>query len=77
VRIYHYVMPFYQLRAGGSHKTLGNHRRPLWAYRSTTTRAGPLTSLQPHRTMSYDDWQAMEHNFGRGIAEDFIQAPSI
>src|SRR5262245_46957156 len=24
VRIYHYVMPFYQLRAGGSHKTLGN-----------------------------------------------------
>src|SRR5579859_5678929 len=37
VRVYHYVMPFYQLRAGGSHKTLGNTDGHMWVPIDDTT----------------------------------------
>src|SRR6266849_2728042 len=72
VRVYHYVMPFYQLRAGGSHKTLGNTDGHMWVPiddENCWTYNFHCSHTEP---MSYAAWQAMEHNFGRGIAEDFI-----
>jgi nitrite reductase/ring-hydroxylating ferredoxin subunit len=71
VRIYHFVMPFYQLRAGGSPKTVGNIDGHIWVpiddvtcmtYNFHCTKTEPIT---------YDQWQNMEHVMGRGN-QDYI-----
>ena len=71
VRVYHYVMPFYQLRAGGSPKSLGNSDGYMWVpiddvtcwtYNFHFSHAGPL---------AYEEWQRVEHQMGRGLAEDY------
>src|SRR5438445_1493607 len=71
VRVYHYVMPFYQLRAGGSPKSLGNTDGHMWVpiddvtcwtYNFHFSHAGPL---------AYEEWQRVEHQMGRGLAEDY------
>jgi phthalate 4,5-dioxygenase oxygenase subunit len=71
VRIYHFIMPFYQLRAGGSPKTVGNIDGHIWVpiddvtcmtYNFHCTKTEPIT---------YDQWQNMEHVMGRGN-QDYI-----
>jgi nitrite reductase/ring-hydroxylating ferredoxin subunit len=71
VRIYHFIMPFYQLRAGGSPKTVGNIDGHMWVpiddvtcmtYNFHCTKTEPIT---------YDQWQHMEHVMGRGN-QDYI-----
>ena len=72
VRVYHYVMPFYQLRAGGSAKSPGNTDGHMWVpiddvtcwtYNFHFSHAGPL---------AYETWQKMEHQMGRGLGEDYL-----
>jgi nitrite reductase/ring-hydroxylating ferredoxin subunit len=72
VRIYHYVMPFYQLRAGGSPKTLGNTDGHIWVPIDDTTCWTYNFHFNHDTPLSYDDWQRYEHGMGRGLAEDFI-----
>jgi phthalate 4,5-dioxygenase oxygenase subunit len=72
VRVYHYVMPFYQLRAGGSPNTVGNIDGHIWAPADDSTCWTYNFHCSTSEPMSYDEWQAMEHRFGRGLAEDFI-----
>jgi phthalate 4,5-dioxygenase len=71
VRVYHYVMPFYQLRAGGLATTVGEidghiwvpmDDEHCWTYNFHCTKNEPIT---------YEQWQKMEHGMGRGV-EDFI-----
>jgi phenylpropionate dioxygenase-like ring-hydroxylating dioxygenase large terminal subunit len=71
VRIYHYVMPFYQLRAGGSHKTIGNTDGHIWVPiddHTTWTFNFFCTHGEP---LSFEEWQRKEHRAGRGLVEDY------
>jgi hypothetical protein len=72
VRIYHYVMPFYQLRAGGSAKTLGNTDGHIWVPIDDVTCHTYNFHFSHGDPMSYEQWQGYEHRMGRGLAEDFI-----
>ena len=71
-RIYHYVMPFYQLRAGGTPEkggTIDGHMwvpiddETCWAWNFHVTKDHPI---------SHEQWQKMEHVMGRGLAEDYL-----
>jgi phenylpropionate dioxygenase-like ring-hydroxylating dioxygenase large terminal subunit len=72
VRIYHYVMPFYQLRAGGSPKTLGNTDGHMWVPIDDTRCWTYNFHFSHDKPQPYDEWQHYEHRMGRGLAEDFI-----
>jgi phthalate 4,5-dioxygenase len=72
VRIYHYVMPFYQLRAGGSHKTLGNTDGHIWVPIDDHTCWTWNFHFNHEGPQTYEQWQGYEHRMGRGLAEDFI-----
>jgi phenylpropionate dioxygenase-like ring-hydroxylating dioxygenase large terminal subunit len=72
VRIYHYVMPFYQLRAGGSHKTLGNTDGHIWVPIDDVTCWTYNFHFSHQGPQSYEEWQSYEHRMGRGLAEDFF-----
>ena len=72
VRIYHYLMPFYQLRAGGSHKTLGNTDGHMWVPIDDTNCWAWNFHFSHGGPVSYDEWQRYEHMMGRGLAEDYI-----
>jgi phthalate 4,5-dioxygenase len=72
VRIYHYVMPFYQLRAGGSPKSLGNTDGHIWVPIDDTTCWAWNFHFSHDKPQSYEEWQWYEHRMGRGLAEDFI-----
>jgi phenylpropionate dioxygenase-like ring-hydroxylating dioxygenase large terminal subunit len=72
VRIYHYIMPFYQLRAGGSPKTLGNTDGHMWVPIDDTTCWTYNFHFSHTEPVAYEQWQRYEHQMGRGLAEDFI-----
>jgi len=72
VRVYHYVMPFYQLRAGGSPKTLGNTDGHMWVPRDDTSCWTYNFHFSHDKPQLYEEWQYYEHRMGRGLAEDFI-----
>jgi len=72
VRVYHYVMPFYQLRAGGAPNTAGNTDGHIWVPIDDTTCWTYNFHLSHEKPLAYEDWQRYEHRMGRGIAEDFI-----
>jgi hypothetical protein len=72
VRVYHYVMPFYQLRAGGSPNTVGDIDGHIWVPADDQTCWTYNFHCSITEPRSYEEWQAIEHQFGRGIAEDFI-----
>jgi nitrite reductase/ring-hydroxylating ferredoxin subunit len=72
VRVYHYVMPFYQLRAGGAPNTVGNTDGHMWVPIDDTTCWAWNFHCSHAGPMAYDDWQRYEHHMGRGLAEDFI-----
>src|SRR5438270_7777158 len=72
VRVYHYVMPFYQLRAGGSPKTLGNTDGHMWVPIDDTTCWAWNFHFSHDKPQSYDEWQYYEHRMGRGLAEDYF-----
>ena len=72
VRIYQYVMPFYQLRAGGSHKTLGNTDGHMWVPLDDTTTWAWNFHFSHGGPVSFDEWQRYEHIMGRGLAEDYL-----
>jgi phenylpropionate dioxygenase-like ring-hydroxylating dioxygenase large terminal subunit len=72
VRVYHYVMPFYQLRAGGSPNTLGNTDGHMWVPMDDVTCWAWNFHCSTSQPLTYAEWQEMEHRFGRGIAEDFV-----
>jgi phenylpropionate dioxygenase-like ring-hydroxylating dioxygenase large terminal subunit len=72
VRVYHYVMPFYQLRAGGAPQSLGNTDGHIWVPSDDTTCWTYNFHLSHSGSITYQEWQAMEHRMGRGIAEDFL-----
>jgi hypothetical protein len=71
VRVYHYVMPFYQLRAGGAANTVGNTDGHIWVPIDDVTCWTYNFHFNISKPMSYDEWQAMEHRFGRAV-QDFI-----
>jgi hypothetical protein len=71
VRVYHFVMPFYQLRAGGLASSVGNIDGHIWVpiddvttmtYNFHCTKFDPITRAE---------WERVEHSFGRG-PEDFV-----
>jgi phthalate 4,5-dioxygenase len=68
VRVYHYVMPFYQLRAGGSHKTLGNTDGHIWVPIDDVTCWTYNFHMSHDGPQSYEEWQRYEHGMGRGLA---------
>jgi nitrite reductase/ring-hydroxylating ferredoxin subunit len=72
VRVYHYVMPFSQLRAGGSPKTLGNTDGHMWVPIDDTTCWTYNFHFSHDTPQPYEEWQYYEHRMGRGLAEDFI-----
>ncbi len=72
VRIYHYVMPFYQLRAGGPAKSLGNTDGHMWVPIDDTTCWAWNFHFNHDEPQPYEVWQRYEHGMGRGIAEDYI-----
>jgi phthalate 4,5-dioxygenase oxygenase subunit len=72
VRVYHYVMPFYQLRAGGAPNTLGNTDGHMWVPIDDTTVWTWNFHLSHEEAISFEQWQTMEHRMGRGLAEDYV-----
>ena len=72
VRVYHYVMPFYQLRAGGAPNQVGNTDGHIWVPIDDETCWAWNFHLNISEPMSYEQWQTMEHRMGRGLAEDFV-----
>jgi phthalate 4,5-dioxygenase len=72
VRVYHYVMPFYQLRAGGAPNQVGNTDGHIWVPIDDETCWAWNFHLNISEPMSYEQWQKMEHRMGRGLAEDFL-----
>ena len=72
VRIYHYVMPFYQLRAGGPAKTLGNTDGHIWVPIDDTTCWAWNFHFSHEKPQPYEEWQRYEHGMGRGLAEDYL-----
>src|SRR5690348_12002146 len=72
VRIYHFLMPFYQLRAGGSPKTLGNTDGHMWVPIDDFTTWTWNFHMSHDGPMSWDTWQTMEHRMGRGLADDYV-----
>jgi phthalate 4,5-dioxygenase len=73
VRIYHYVMPFYQLRAGGPAKSLGNTDGHMWVPIDDETCWAWNFHFNHEAPLSYEDWQRYEHRMGRGLAEDYFE----
>jgi phenylpropionate dioxygenase-like ring-hydroxylating dioxygenase large terminal subunit len=72
VRIYHYIMPFYQLRAGGSAKTLGNTDGHIWVPIDDTTCWTYNFHFSHGDPLTFEQWQRYEHRMGRGLAEDYF-----
>ena len=72
VRVYHYVMPFYQLRAGGAPNTLGHTDGHMWVPIDDVTCWAWNFHCSTTTPITYERWQSYEHRMGRGLAEDFI-----
>jgi phthalate 4,5-dioxygenase len=72
VRIYHYVMPFYQLRAGGGPNHVGNTDGHMWVPSDDYTTWTWNFHFSHTGPLSWDEWQKMEHRMGRGLREDYI-----
>jgi len=71
VRMYHFVMPFYQLRAGGSPKTVGNIDGHIWVPIDDTTCMTYNFHCRKFEPIARADWERYEHRMGRG-PEDYI-----
>jgi phthalate 4,5-dioxygenase len=71
VRIYHFVMPFYQLRAGGSPKTVGNIDGHIWVPIDDVTCMTYNFHCTKFEPVTRESWERMEHVMGRG-PEDYI-----
>jgi phenylpropionate dioxygenase-like ring-hydroxylating dioxygenase large terminal subunit len=71
VRVYHYVMPFYQLRAGGLHNALGDTDGHMWVPIDDTTTWTWNFHFSTEHPLTFDEWQDQEHRFGRG-QEDYV-----
>jgi hypothetical protein len=71
VRIYHYLMPFYQLRAGGTPNTVGNTDGHIWVPADDTTCWTYNFFLSHAEPISAEEWDKKEHRMGRG-REDYI-----
>src|SRR5947207_951893 len=72
VRVYHYVMPFYQLRAGGAPNTTGHTDGHMWVPIDDVTCWAWNFHCSTTTPVTYERWQSYEHHMGRGLAEDFI-----
>jgi phenylpropionate dioxygenase-like ring-hydroxylating dioxygenase large terminal subunit len=72
VRVYHYVMPFYQLRAGGAPNTLGHTDGHMWVPIDDVTCWAWNFHCSTTTPLTYERWQHYEHGMGRGLAEDFV-----
>jgi phthalate 4,5-dioxygenase len=71
VRMYHFVMPFYQLRAGGSPNTVGNIDGHIWVPIDDVTCMTYNFHCRKFEPITFEQWQGYEHRMGRG-AEDYI-----
>jgi phenylpropionate dioxygenase-like ring-hydroxylating dioxygenase large terminal subunit len=71
VRIYHYLMPFYQLRAGGPSESLGNTDGHMWVPIDDTTTWTWNFHFNHGGAQSREEFDRYEHNMGRG-PEDYI-----
>lgn len=71
VRIYHYVMPFFQLRAGGPATSVGNTDGHMWVPIDDTSTYVFNFHFSIDAPMSRDKWEQLEHAYGRG-PQDFI-----
>jgi phenylpropionate dioxygenase-like ring-hydroxylating dioxygenase large terminal subunit len=71
VRIYHYVMPFYQLRASGAATQVGNTDGHMWVPIDDVSCWTYNYHCDISKPLTYEQWQAIEHHYGRA-AEDFI-----
>ncbi|GAC1315099.1 MAG: Rieske 2Fe-2S domain-containing protein [Chloroflexota bacterium] len=71
VRIYHYVMPFYQLRAGGPADAVGNTDGHMWVPIDDTSTYVFNFHFSIDGPMSQEQWEDLEHAYGRG-PQDFI-----
>jgi len=65
VRLYHYVMPFYQLRATGAATSTGDTDGHLWVPIDDVTCWTYNFHCSTSHPISHDEWQAMEHYYGR------------
>ena len=71
VRIYHFVMPFYQLRAGGSPKTVGNIDGHIWVPIDDYNCMTYNFHCRKSDTITREEFDRYEHIMGRG-PEDYI-----
>jgi phenylpropionate dioxygenase-like ring-hydroxylating dioxygenase large terminal subunit len=71
VRVYHYVMPFYQLRAGGAPNTLGNTDGHMWVPIDDTSVWAWNFHFNINEPQPLEDFQRYEHMMGRG-PQDYI-----
>jgi len=71
VRVYQYVMPFYQLRAGGSYESVGNIDGHIWVpIDDENTMVWNIHGEREH-PLTQEQWERYEHRMGRG-PEDFF-----
>src|SRR5215510_602797 len=75
VRMYHFVMPFYQLRAGGSPQTVGNIDGHIWVPIDDTTCMTYNFHCRKFEPITFEQWQDYEHRMGRGV-EDYLPGTS-
>jgi len=71
VRIYHYLMPFYQLRAGGPPNTVGNTDGHMWVPIDDVTCWAWNFHFSIDKPQPREEFDRYEHQMGRG-PEDFI-----
>jgi hypothetical protein len=71
VRIYHYVMPFYQLRAGGSPNTVGNTDGHMWVPIDDETTWAWNFHFDISQPQPREEFDRYEHMMGRG-PQDYI-----
>ncbi|HEX3244022.1 MAG TPA: Rieske 2Fe-2S domain-containing protein [Chloroflexota bacterium] len=72
VRLYQYIMPFYQIRAA-DYESEGNRAMNghIWVPRDDNTSYVYNYKCNKDQPLSYEDWQVSEHDAGRGV-QDFI-----
>jgi hypothetical protein len=71
VRIYHFVMPFYALRAGGAPDTVGNIDGHIWVPMDDENCMVWNFHCEKEKPLTVEQWERYEHRMGRG-PEDFF-----
>jgi len=71
VRVYQYVMPFYQIRAGDMNPKGRSYQGHVWVPIDDETTMVYNYQCNKDAPLPYERWQQQEHSSGRGV-EDYV-----